>query len=164
MVTLFIIMALILTSCCSSSQQREEISFTPNFKAMPPVVIYKTKGNYNDLVPVGFDSASGRIISYPAPTDIKIGGELMTPLKLRDGFLLDRRGIGPNSVFLDITYSEYAAYAGSPDADTLVRHIRFRSPFEAIYNCGCAYSYKNPEKQINEIIKKNRLDIFRKIK
>lgn len=81
--------------------------------------IYKISGDYADNVPVGYNSRTGQIVSYPAPTDLRDA----EPVSLRDGYYLDRRGVGSNTAFTTFTYSEYAALPAAPDAAQLKEAI-----------------------------------------
>lgn len=78
---------------------------------IPAAIVYKTNGNYNNNVAVGMNVARTEITNYPAPTDVNANS---APVQLPDGYLLDRRGIGPSTGFLNITYSEYAALPAPP--------------------------------------------------
>lgn len=81
---------------------------------VPRAQIYKTSEPVTDQVPVQL-SGSGQVISYPAPSDVK--GQ--QPLQLIDGWLLDRRGIGPGSAFTSYTYSDYSALKKAPSIEKL---------------------------------------------
>lgn len=100
---------------------------------LPRAVIYKTDGNYDDLVPVTMDAARTVILSYPAPTDIYDGTAYRKPTKLIDGYLLDNRGITRNTVFLDYTYEEYAKLDPYPTAESLSGHIKVKYPLVEMY-------------------------------
>lgn len=100
---------------------------------MPPAVIYKTSGDYYDNVPVGMDATRRRVVSYPAPSDLRVGGQLAMPVRLSDGYLLDRRGVNERTAFLDYTYEEYAALPAPPTARQLERHVIARTPFTEMY-------------------------------
>lgn len=80
--------------------------------------IYKTNGDYTDNVPVTV-GADGKIVSYPAPGDVA-GAE---PVKLDDGYLLDRRGISRDTRFTRYTYSQYAALSQAPTMAELLESI-----------------------------------------
>lgn len=84
---------------------------------VPKAVIYRMYGNATAAnVPVTLAaSGNGQILSYPAPGDI-IGQE---PVELADGYLLDRRGVGANTVFTKWTYAEYSVLKQAPDASEL---------------------------------------------
>ncbi len=69
-------------------------SFVPDFVAGPPTIVYKTKGDYNKLVPVLLSNDKSEIISYPHPKALMVGGQLALPTILEKGYLLDNRGVG----------------------------------------------------------------------
>lgn len=74
-------------------------------RALPKAVIYRTNGDYADNVAVTLNADRNGLLSYPAPIDI---ADSSAPLKLDDGWWLDRRGgIGANTAFLKYTYAEY---------------------------------------------------------
>lgn len=77
---------------------------------MPRARVYRMNGNYADNVPVGTDG-NGRIISYPAPSDVSAASR---PMQLAGGWWLDRRGVGQHTVFTRFTYEEYAVLPQSP--------------------------------------------------
>ena len=86
-------------------------------RAMPYAYIYKTNGDYNNNVIVGYDRATDKFTYYPAPTDVSA---LSAPLKLTDGWLLERQGgISLNTAFLKWTYTEYRALGTTPTLDEL---------------------------------------------
>ena len=87
--------------------------------------------DYSELVAVTLDATGKRIVSFPDPADLR--GTDPRPLPLRDGWLLDRRGVGPRTAFLDINVSDYAALEKAPSADSLLRHVKVRSPFTEMY-------------------------------
>lgn len=119
-----------------------------------PTVVYKTKKNYDDLVPVGLSNDKKQIVSYPDPRDLK---NLPKPTKLADGYLLDNRGIGRNVAFLKITYEEYAQLSEVPPIDSLKKWIIDKNPLEELYDCGQRFHFKNPIKEINTLIKTGKL-------
>ena len=87
---------------------------------LPKAIIYKTNGDYNDLVPVNLNP-DGTLLSYPDPTDV---GKFSTPLPLADGWLLDRRGgIGPGTRFTRWTYPQYHALPQVPSPDALLQNL-----------------------------------------
>ncbi len=90
-----------------------EISMKPAASPVPRAIIYRTNGDYDQNVPITMDG--NRIVSFPAPSDLRSA----TPLPLADGYLLDRRGISQNSVFITYTYPEYASLSEAPTIDAL---------------------------------------------
>ncbi|MGM9853720.1 MAG: hypothetical protein ACI30N_07120 [Muribaculaceae bacterium] len=87
---------------------------------LPKAIIYKTNGDYNNLVPVNLNP-DGTLLSYPDPTDV---GEFSTPLPLADGWLLDRRGgIGTGTRFTRWTYPQYHALPQVPSPQELLQNL-----------------------------------------
>src|ERR1035437_2915807 len=82
--------------------------------AMPEVLVYKTKGNYKNLVPVLLSPDRKRVVSYPGPGDLKTGDEYAVPVLLHNGYLLDRRGVGWHTAFIKLTYEEYSKLTTVP--------------------------------------------------
>lgn len=79
-------------------------------------------------VPVAVDN--GRIVSFPAPSDIS---SATAPIRLSDGWWLDRQGIGPNTVFLKWTRDEYAALPSTPSIAEIKEAIVPSARPDAIY-------------------------------
>lgn len=124
----------------------------PAAVSSPVVYIYKMKKDYSRLVPVMMDETRIRIVSYPAPGDVKTGGKLAYPTRLEGGWWLDNRGIGPNVAFLSYTYEEYSQLEESPTMDELMAHIVDKYPLEDIRACGRRADYKDIVKELNERI------------
>lgn len=103
---------------------------------MPRVVVYKTRADYSNHVPVTMDDNKSSIVSYPDPVDIKPGKR---PTQLQDGYLLDNFGISRNVVYLDYTFEEYAALPQVPEMETLMQHIMERNPLTEYYLSGDSY-------------------------
>lgn len=156
MIKLFIISIIILSGCTDKS-------LLHRVNSLKRIIIYKTRNNYDNKVPVKLSSDKNRIISYPAMTDLYINDEFRKPIPLRDGFLLDVKGISLNTVFLDITYVEYSKLT-EIDLDYLFKNISDFEPFIEIYDCGPSTNYRNIIEQLNDKIQKNELGSFNKIK
>ena len=109
----------------------------------PVVYIYKTKADYSHQVPVMMDEARTRILSYPAPGDLKMGDGLRLPTLLNKGYLLDNKGIGPNVAFLTYTYEEYSQLPTAPFMTDLMSHILDKYPLLEIRACGRRADYKD---------------------
>lgn len=101
---------------------------------LPPIIIYKTKKDYRQLVPI-IVSESGQVVGFPARSDLGSSGHFSYPVALADGYLWDRRGVSLNSVFLDLTYEAYAALPADPSPDTLLKHVLDRNPFTFMAVC-----------------------------
>lgn len=103
-------------------------------KQLAPIVIYKTNGNYKQMVPVLLGT-DGSIISYPSRFDLGTPGNFAYPIELDNGYLWDRRGVGPNSAFLSLSYEEYAALPEDPSSTDLVNYIMDKKPFSFLAVC-----------------------------
>ena len=104
--------------------------------ALPPLLIYKTRGDYRNQVPVTLNEEKTEIINFPAPQDLFYGGELAIPVSLEQGWLLDIRGIGVGVAFLSMTYEEYVSLDTIPTAKQLFEMILDNDPVNAMFVCG----------------------------
>lgn len=140
-----------------AKQDKVKKSIDSNFVSEPPVLVYKTKANYNNLVPVLLSDDKKVIVSYPHPNDIKTGSGYSLPVLLHDGYLLDNRGIGKNVAFLKMTYEEYGKLEKPLSVNELYNLILDKDPLVELCNCGVKSSYKNLTKQMNELIDSKKL-------
>ncbi|HET8572937.1 MAG TPA: hypothetical protein VFL76_03615 [Edaphocola sp.] len=120
----------------------------------PAVIVYKTRNNYNDLVPVELSADKTRILSYPDPKDVR---SRPGPTVLDNGYLLDHRGIGKNVAFLKITYEAYAKLTETPPLDSLQAWILDKNPLLEIYDCGRRYHDTNLKAELNTLIQSGQL-------
>lgn len=146
---------IILNTLLSCVSTKKVADYEPVFEQGPPVIVYKTRADYNDKVPVLLSADFKTIVGYPDPMDLKDGeGGLMLPVGLRDGYLLDNKGIQVNTAFLSISYQDYAALTVIPSLDSLNSLIIDRTPFTEIWNCGSrAYLPQNSKDALNKMIK-----------
>jgi hypothetical protein len=91
-------------------------------------------------------------------------GKLAYPTPLADGYLLDNRGVGVNSVFLKLTYEEYSKLAQVPSLAEMQAMILDKDPFLRIYNLGTRSRFKDEVVEINNIINKNELEQYKRLK
>jgi hypothetical protein len=132
--------------------------------AGPPVIVYRTKADFFDKVPVTLSEDKSEIISYPGVKDIYYNGEFSYPTKLSNGYLLDNRGIDPNSAFLNLTYEEYSILESTPTKSELYSLILEKDPFVEMYNCGNKYKYKDIIQELNALIDGNKLEMQKRLK
>src|SRR5690606_8395697 len=130
----------------SNETELSEEEFTPNFGAGSPVLIYKTKADYNNLVPVILSDDKKEIISYSHPNDLKSGNTFLQPLTLHDGYLLDNKGIGKNVAFLKINYEDYSKLSEVPTLKELHALIIDKDPLIELCDCGVKNAFTNIEK------------------
>lgn len=145
-----IVVLAIITSC----KTQKSVSNIQNMSALPNVIIYKTKADYFDFVPITMSADKKEIISYPAPTDLKNESGLTYPAKLKKGFLLDNRGINENSVFTTITYEQYSKLKEPPTLQYFYTHIKDKNPFIEILNLGKRTEFKDLVNEVNVLLEK----------
>lgn len=150
---IYFILLLVICGGCQSSK-----NITLNYTAMEPhVLIYKTKKDYNNHVPVLLSDDKTEIISYPNPDDLKVGSNYLLPTLLNKDYLLDNRGIGKNVAFLKFTYEEYSELQNPPTLDELYNDIIDKDPLIEFCDCGIKSSFTNIEKQLNGLINTKKL-------
>ncbi len=123
--------------------------------ASPPVIIYKTRKDYSHNVPVIMDASRRRIVSYPAPSDLRRGKELALPTLLEGGFWLDNRGINEHVAFLTYTYEEYSRLPKAPSMDELMAHLLDKQPLVDFRVCGRRADYDDIVSELNALIRRN---------
>jgi hypothetical protein len=126
----------------------------------PPVIIYKTKKDYFNQVPIGLSEDKKSVVSYPDKVDVYHSGKLATPTLLANGYLLDNRGISVNSAFLKYTYEDYSQFISTPTADNLFLQIIDSDPFTEIHFCKCT----RDTVELNRIIREGLSTNCKKIK
>lgn len=163
--TLVAVAAIIAMTACQSQKENTSankevaetvVKPTVDNKAMalPPIVIYKTKADYSNLVPIQLNDDKTQVVSFPDPRDVY---DRKRPTQLNDGFWLDNFGIGKNVVYTDYTFEEYAALQSPPGPDTLMQHIYELNPLTAYYVSNNDYSRTDGRsvEKLNEAIANN---------
>ena len=168
-ITLIIMVSMI--SCShkiqvKNSQKMEEKEKTGStvVQPSPPVIIYKTKEDYSDKVPVTLSDDKSKIINYPDARDLIRNGKLTLPIELHNGFLLDQRGIDQNVAFLSISYGTFTRAMRVYTVGQLYDLILDNDPLTEMYNCGNKNDFKNVVGDLNAKIDSGDLDGFRKLK
>ncbi len=115
---------------------------THSVTVLPHIIVYKTKKDYRNRVPVTLSADKKQVVSYPDQGDLKTGGASALPVLLHKGFLLDRRGVGIHSAFTHYTYKEYGLLKELPSPDEFMSRIADKDPMVAVYDCGVM---KNPD-------------------
>jgi hypothetical protein len=141
-------------------QRDAEAQRTPG----PPALVYKTRGDYLNLVPVQLSEDKTSIVSYPHPEDLTGSTGYLVPLLLQKGYLLDRKGIGKNVAFLIMSYTDYANLQNPPSLEELDKLILDRDPLLEMYDCGIITTFADPVKDLNSIIKHRKLKNYKRLK
>lgn len=162
--TSMLLMSTLITSC---SPAKKAVTGHQNVQLSvpgPKVIIYQTKQDYSQQVPVILSEDKKRIESYPDIKDVFSAGSLAYPTPLHKGFLLDNRGISRNVAFLNITYEAFSKLPATPSPEQLMKMITDKDPLLKMYSCGIRPSYKNIEEELNAKIDANDYSAFTKIK
>ena len=126
----------------SSKATAQSAKSAHNKTTGPPMIIYRTSKDYSQNVPVTLSDDGTKIISYPAPSDLKINGNFVYPTSLGNGYGLDNRGLNEHTAFLDMTYEDYS---NAPEAMLnpieLYNRVIDKRPFVKIYTCNLRSSY-----------------------
>jgi hypothetical protein len=123
-------------------------------KASAPALVYKTRADYFNHVPVLMNTEKTKIIAYPDPTDLKNENAFALPTKLNNGYLLDNRGIGVNVAFLTFTYEAYGALTKAPELNQLMDSLLDKNPLTELWDCGSRSLFKNEVEELNALIDK----------
>jgi hypothetical protein len=154
-----------LTGLTWSSCQRN-IQSTPRPGEMPGprCIVYKTRLDYFDKVPVILSGDKNRVVSFPDPRDLLSDGKLTYPDRLEEEYLLDNRGIGPGVAFLKLTYQAYAALPAAPTVAELMNMVLDPDPLTEMYDLGIRSRMNSPAAEINAIISEGKLHEAKRLK
>lgn len=149
----FFFAALLLTALMSQCRFRKKTAaagtvYTWQDIPGPRILVYQSKEQVQELVPVVLNDSGTAIVSYPAPGDVS---EQNRPTRLRQGYWLDNRGVAGNVAYLDFTWKAYSALK-EVDAAMLMAHIKFRNPFTVRCDCGYRDPAVDAEKAMNRLI------------
>ncbi len=156
-----IIISMIAVACCHSHKTAKQ---TTAGIPGPKAIIYKTRADYSQLVPVTLSEDKKSVVSYPDVKDVYYRGKLATPVLLHNGWLLDNRGINQDVAFISLTYEEYAKKDNTPDANELFSLIIDKDPLTKMYECGLRSDYQDIENELNELIDAGKFSAFKILK
>ena len=125
-----------------ANEQQEKIMDTRKW------VIYKTKNDYSNLVPIQLSEDKQTIIAYPAPEDLVQHGN-KNAIQLKNGYLIDLVGVSKNTVFTVFTLDAYQKMQ-TPSLDDFKKNIIDINPFSEMYVCNHNYTISEIEKIIND--------------
>jgi hypothetical protein len=154
----------VISSCCSTKKAGSMKSNEPTFSPSPKAIIYQTKKDYSNLVPVILSEDKKSIQSYPDIKDIYFNGKLAYPTPLHKGFWLDNRGINSNVAFIKLTYEEYSKLPKTPLPEELMNMIIDYQPIVSMYVCGPRSAYLDIVQEVNIKIDAGDFSGFLKVK
>lgn len=159
--SLFLMTMLVVGCTISKKAEKTDASSIPDvvpvFEPGPHVMVYRTKTDLRENVPVLLTADGKDIVSYPHPSDLSVDGKLKLPTPLKNGYLMDNRGINQYLGFLKLTYSEYDKLEEAPSLAELNEMIIDREPLIEICDCGLRSAFTDIENQLNQLIEKDRL-------
>ncbi len=127
-------------------------------KALPYHIIYKTRKNYFNNVPVILSSDKKRITSYPDPGQLKNSGFGFHPFKLNEGYLENIHGLlNEHVAFLSISLDDYVNLKELPNDSTLMSWIIDKDPLTYMCKCGPNTLHKTDEAVFNTWIARKQL-------
>ena len=112
-------------------------------------IVYKTTMDFSDYVAVIMNSERTEITSYPAPTDLSISS---LPTKLKNGYLLDNRGITENVVYLNYSIEVYSKLREAPSLAEMKHNIKEKYPLKELFFCGSRSQLKDEINELNKLI------------
>jgi hypothetical protein len=135
------------------AQQVKDVSSGKALISKPPILIYKMKRDYSRNIPVLLSDDKKEIVSYPHPMDIMgMASKDVMPIRLHDGYYLDRRGINKNVAFLRITYGSYRKLRKPLSIKEIEKNIIDRNPLVEIYSCPSLSEKENIVSILNSAI------------
>lgn len=136
-IIIFIILTLNLVIIGCSQEKvftdKENENLMKDFGIEPDVFIYKTKGDYSNLVPVTYSEEINRIVSAPAEID---DFYIET---LSKGYIFNPYIYDYDIVFLNVTIEKYFNLIENENENLigyLSSRILDKEPFTELYNCG----------------------------
>lgn len=154
----FLLISVIGSTCMLCKGPSEPSRKNPTVEKSQPLIIYKTTQNYNQNTPVSLSPDGLVIQGYPSPSDLKSNNGLRIPAELKDGYLMDRRGIGPNSSFIELTYEEYSQLQEAPKMDQMYKMILEKHPIKEMWRCKRKANDELNIKYANELIETGQLE------
>lgn len=142
----YILLGFALAICFSCHQKMtDKIAI-----AKPNIAVYQLKNMGSlALVPVKLDSAKQNIVSYPSPSDLS----KMKSAEVYQNWVIDQRGINPNTVFVNMSIQDYITQNKLPDLAVWQDLIDEKNPFKTFYQCPGTLNLS----EIKEMIAKKRM-------
>lgn len=157
-----LLVLVIFAACGARKQNKSIIKDTTISNQLSALVIYKTKKNYSNLVPVTLSSDKKRIVGFPHPVDLKNDSSCNYPTLLFNGYWIDNIGITVNTGYINISLEDYSNLNAPPSVNEMMSKLVDESPFLEIWNCG--YGNELNISELNRIIlTENFEDHFKRI-
>ncbi len=123
-----------------------------HFRPDSPMVIYKTRADYSQFVPVRMNADRTEIIEAPHPADLIHQGRLAFPVALNQGYWIDNLGITPDVAYLRFTIENYSKLDEPLSVEIMMRYILDAYPLTEMYRCGYRNEYRDIFKEVNVLV------------
>jgi hypothetical protein len=157
-----VLVLLIFGACGTGKQNKLSVKSTMISNQLPALIIYKTKKDYSNLVPVILSSDKKQIIGYPHPIDVINDSSYNYPTSLFNGYWIDNIGITENTGFINISLEDYSKKNEPPSVDEMMAKLVDVAPFLEIWNCGYGIELNISELNMT-ILTENLEDHFKRI-
>ena len=134
--------------------------FVPNNSVFPAphLIVYKTKKNYSQFVPVILNAEKNTLVSYPSPADMQLEGKPILPILLRQKYWMDVKGINKNVAYLSIKIEDFIKLDSVPSTAYLMGKILEKDPLLEMCDCGIKENDgPNVEMNLNRLILDKKL-------
>lgn len=148
-------LATLVVSCNASEGNKVEDKRDSVSQSLPKTIVYKTKADYSNHVPVIMNKEKNTIVSYPSKSDLRSGNNFAKPTKLDNNYWLDNRGINENVAFLTYTYEEYCALKTDPSSAELLVNILDKNPLVELIYCAPRNEYNDLITDLNKLVANN---------
>ncbi len=135
-----------------------------DFSAGPPTIVYKTREDYRMNVAVTLSDDKTEVIAYPQPNDVFYNGLPAYPYPLKNGYLLDNRGINKHTAFIKMNYEAYSKLNQPPSLLELYELVIDKNPIVEMCDCGNRNQFRNEIAELNNMITDSMLNKCKKIK
>ena len=153
--------ALFTAGCCHSKKSTQSLNSN---SAGPHAIIYQTRNDYSDNVPIILSDDRKSVESYPDVKDVYYQGKLAKPTVLHKGWLLDNRGINKNVAFINLSYEQYSQLKSTPTAEELLKMVIDKNPVTRMYDLGLRSDFQDIETEINQRIDAGNISEFKLLK
>jgi len=123
-----------------------------HFRPDSPLVIYKTRADYSQFVPVRMNANRTEIIKAPHPSEFIHQGRLSLPVAINQGYWIDNIGISPDVAYLRFTIENYSKLDEPLPVEIMLRYILDAYPLLEMYQCGYRYEYRDIFSEVNVLV------------
>ena len=152
-----LLLTIVLISSCKTRREEPLAAHVnhadiTHFRPDSVLLIYKTRADYSQFVPVRMNAQRTEIIEVPHPSDFIHRGRLAFPVALNQGYWIDNQGITPDVAYLRFTIENYSKLDEPLSVEIMSRYILDAYPFLEMYQCGYRNEYKDIFREVNVLV------------